>query len=304
MKRLYLWILLLFIGLTSHAQKVREIYIKDLLVIQEKYGSDSVGVLIHDTPIWLVNQRVALELLNRAPDKFAQSSWGRRYLQNMGKAIQTPELAQVLEQVMDKDITDAEQVNSERIFVLGADEDLMLAYLHQEAANAEAVFERQLERYSSVKRKLLAMPRVSFFKRFFKGDPLLRTEKSVDETIYKILLVLNKLDAAKYSQQQLDEQRILLDPWYTVNNLKHFPDDRKYSYKSERMLFEKNLVDGLVIPKQCVSENYAACAITKIVESEQHYFVEESCLCGRGNTYLVRVDGEAVDLTYVNGWIS
>jgi hypothetical protein len=308
MKLLCLWIALLFINITCYAEKVREVLIKDLPAIQTKYGSDSVRALIHDTPIWLANQQVALQLLNGGPDNFAQSSWGRRYLKSIGIAVKAPELARVLEKVMDNDVVAAEQVSAEHTFVFGADEGIILAYLHQETANAETVFESQLERYLSVKHKLLSMPRDSFFKRFFEGDPVVLTKKTVDETIYKVLLVLNKLDAAKYPQRRLDEQRSLLDPSYTANKLKFFPAGREWNYKSEIVAFEKLSIGGIIIPKQSVSENYNTCAITKIVESEQLYFVEEACFCGprcgRGNTYMVKVAGEAVDLTYVNGWVS
>ncbi|MBH8557279.1 hypothetical protein [Hymenobacter negativus] len=308
MKLLCLWIALFFVNCTCYALKVREVLIKDLPAIQTKYGSDSVRALIHDTPIWRANQPVALQLLNGLPDKFAQSSWGRRYLESIGIAIKAPELARLLEKVMDDDVAAAEQVSAEHMFVFGADEDVILAYLHQETANAEAVFESQLERYLSVKHKLVSMPRDSFFKRFFEGDPVLLTKKTVDETIYKVLLVLNKLDAAKYPQRRLDEQRIQLDPWYTVNNLKYFPVGREWNYKSEIVAFEKLSIGGIIIPKLSVSENYNTCAITKIVESEQLYFVEEACYCGprcgRGNTYMVKVNGDSVDLTYVNGWVS
>ena len=268
---------LLLSRVTSFASPLQavEVRMQDLPTIQLRHGTDSVRQLVNATPLWLLNRDVALALL-RAPDiRLTDSRWERRYLFQIGQAIKAAELVPLLEQVLRTELEQAEQVNQRSDFVLSLDDDILLAYLHQQPVNAEAVLTEQLNRYIQLQQQLETEPRTSFFLRLLGQDLAAWSKASVEGTIYYYLLALHDINPARFPATRLEEQRSRVTTRYIANNASRFQLDKPVEYRTEQVVREEMQVNGVTIPK-ALAEN-GLCKLIKITESDNAYFLEQSC---------------------------
>jgi hypothetical protein len=305
---LVLCLLLLSKG-TSFANPVQavEVRLQDLPTIQMRYGTDSVRQLVHNTPLWLLNQNIALSLL-RAPDiRLTQEySWERNYLFRMGQDVKAAELIPLLEQVLRTELEQAEQVNQRNHLVGSLDDDILLAYLHQQPANAEGVLTEQLNRYIRLRQQLATSSRLGFFSRLLDIDDAAVSKTLVEWTIYYYLLALNRLNPRSFPPTRLEEQQRRVTLRTKAETAEKFQTVKTRNYRTEQVVREEIQVDGVRIPKVVAEDGL--CQLIKITESENAYFLEQSCRVhprtGSGVTYLVKTNPDTIELTHVFFWIS
>ncbi|WP_035562526.1 hypothetical protein [Hymenobacter sp. IS2118] len=300
---------LLLLGQASFANPIRavEVRMQDLPAIQLRHGTDSVSRLVNGTPIWRINRDVALALLQGTSLRFSEpGTWERRYLLRMGKEVKAAALVPLLEGALRAELEQAEQVNQRTDFVLSLDEDLLKAYLYQQPPTAEAVLKEQLNRYFRLRQQLEEGGQTGFFLRLLGQDLVAWSKASVEETIYKYLLALNRINPIAFPQTLVEEQQRRVQPQHQAAIANTFRQKESVKKQTEQVALDEVEVGGVTMPKSLGGTE--GCSLIKITESEQVYFLEKSCRSssksGSGDTHLVKISHDKVELTLVQWWIS